>query len=236
MKTKLWGKLDIVVEGNLWRINSTSASAEMLKWIGKDPHLTHFICILPKWNLIGQSLFFTSMCFLLKTVLELELKQWKNKLLIIFKLERKLINLITHWSLRYNQSHWWAVFFKAVKFCALLWYISTELTCLVSIAPAHCRQQCFALPHSHFLFSVYHLCNFCLSETLWVFRKTFSFASRRATVPQYFCFAFPAFLHIPFHPLNWWIVYILSFCITFVISSLLGFVPFIVHFQHYQIF
>lgn len=140
MKTKPWGKSDIVVERNLWRINSTSTSAEVLKWIGKDPQLIHFICILPKLHLIGQSLFFTCICFLLKTVLEQKLKHWKNKLLIRFKLVKKLIKLITHWSLCYNQSHWWAVFFKAVEFHAPLWYISAGLTCPVSIAPTHCRQ------------------------------------------------------------------------------------------------
>lgn len=137
------------------------------------------------------------MSCLLKTVQEQKLKQWIRKLLIILKLAKKWMRLITQWSPCYNRSHWWAVFFKAVKSCAppLCWYISTSLTCLVSIAPTHCRQECFALPHSHCLFSVHHLRNFCLSEILWISRQMFSFTSRRAAVPQCVCFSFPSFLH-----------------------------------------
>lgn len=168
----------------------------MLKWISKDPQPIH-LDLYPTWTSSYRPVtVLYNHVFLPKTVLEQKLKQWKNKLLIIFKLEKKWIKLITRWSLCHSWSHWWAVFFKAVKFHAPLWYISTRLTCLVSIAPAHCRQQCFALPHSHFLFSVNHLCNFCLSETLWVFRKTFSF--KKGYCPSIFLLFFSCLFTHPF--------------------------------------
>lgn len=135
------------------------------------------------------------MCFLLKSVLEQKLKQWKNKLLIILKLAKRLIRLITRWSPCYSRSHWWAVFFKAVKCHAPLWYIATRLTCLMSIAPTHCRQRCFALPHSIFF------CLVCTILVISVFQRLHESAEKYFLSHQEGLLSLNifAFLFLPFY-------------------------------------
>lgn len=76
-----------------------------------------------------------------------------------------------------------------------------RLICLiVSIAPTHCKQECFALLHSHHLFSVHLIWRFCLSETLWISRLIFSF-TLSGYWPSIFSFPFHPFLYMFFFPL-----------------------------------
>jgi len=73
-----------------------------------------------------------------------------------------------------------------------------QLIChIMSIASTHCRQGCFALLHPDLLFSVHHLWCSYISETLWIPRRTFSFAPRVVSDPQNFSF----FLYLFFFPL-----------------------------------
>lgn len=70
----------------------------------------------------------------------------------------------------------------------------------MSIAPTHCRQECFALLHSHHLFSVQHLWCLCLSETMNLQMNIF-FHIKSGCWPSIFCFPFHSFLYMFFFPL-----------------------------------
>lgn len=69
----------------------------------------------------------------------------------------------------------------------------TPICLIVPIASIHYRPECFAHFHSYHQFSMHHLRCFCLSETFWISRWTFSFTPRVADDPQLFAFLFITF-------------------------------------------